>query len=242
MSCVFFVYFSTWGFITLNKHKPGKLLFFFFPFIFAFFEAQLCVLMRQRTREEISSLHALKQVNTPSVCRGPDLLFHLLSVASCRLCALSVLILLSAVECSWILNTCRNYSKPPLFRFPSFILLCDCLIPFLSPPVARSLCLGSALALLSNSICQSALGSRGFAAGRRAASRYYAASQPRRFIAPLKFPTFLVLGRHGANCSAVRFRTNCQICLGTETKGNFSSGYSWDLYVFGIQAEVCVEP
>lgn len=137
-----------------------------------------------------------------------------------------------------------NYSSPS----PSSVLLCDCLIPFLSPLTARSLCLGSARARSSNSICQPALGSRSFTAGRREDSRHYTASQPRHFIAPLKVMSFPRAWQTRRKLQRCQFSHKLpDLPRHWKQKGNFSHGYSWALLRVqysghSASAELCVEP
>lgn len=113
-------------------------------------------------------------------------------------------------------SSCFEHSSPAEYWIHVWIIFSPFHLPFfsvivwfhsLSPLGAYSVCLGSALALSSNSICQPARGSRGFTAGRRKGTRHYTASQPRRVISPLKVMSFLALGRRDANCSAVGSRT-----------------------------------
>lgn len=114
--------------------------------------------------------------------------------------------------------------QPTPTLFLSFILLCDRQI------VLR---VWGALSLSRQTRSVSRLSGR--RVSRQGEKQPHAASQPCRFIAPLKVGSFLVLGRRGANCSAVRFRTNCQICLGTEKE--ISAVVIHGLcYMFSIQA------
>lgn len=99
--------------------------------------------------------------------RGPNLILYLpLHCLTLAMCAFSPHLTFSSRA---LVNT--EYMYELFFpSFPSSVFLCDCLILFPSPLIARPLCLGSAPALSSNSICQSALGSQ---QGKRGLSPLY---------------------------------------------------------------------